>query len=76
VRNSKNAGRIATGLEPVVNVNPVWAATSRRMPLDRSPYQKLMMLLKKSSAPDLFRPGGETTRLEALYTVGDDHLGI
>ena len=39
-------------------------------------FQKDLMLLKKSSGPDLFRPGEKTTRLEALYTIADDHLGI
>jgi hypothetical protein len=34
------------------------------------------MLLKKSSGPDLYRPGEKTTRLEALYTIADDHLDI
>jgi hypothetical protein len=38
--------------------------------------RKHLMLLKKSWGPDLFRPGEKTTRLEALYTIADDHLGI
>jgi hypothetical protein len=42
----------------------------------RGPSQNLTMLLKKSSGRDLFRPEEKTTRLEALYTIADDHLGI
>jgi hypothetical protein len=38
--------------------------------------QKEMMLLKKSSVPDLFGPGEKTARLEALHAIADDRLGI
>jgi hypothetical protein len=37
---------------------------------------RLVLLALKSSGPDLFRPGEKTTRLEALYTIANDHLGI
>jgi hypothetical protein len=38
--------------------------------------RKHLMLLKKSSGPDLFGPGEKTTRLEALHAIADDRLGI
>jgi hypothetical protein len=34
------------------------------------------MVLKKSLGPDLFGSGEKTTRLEAVYAIADDYLGI